>query len=33
MVVPRRPAGTDALSETALAALVTRDGMVGTASV
>jgi len=33
MVVPRRPAGTDALSETALAALVTRDGMVGTAPV
>ncbi|MGH6938902.1 nitrile hydratase subunit alpha [Hypericibacter sp.] len=33
MVVPRRPAGTDALSEAALAALVTRDGMVGTAPV
>ena len=33
MVVPRRPAGTDALSEAALAALVTRDGMVGTAAV
>ena len=33
MVVPRRPAGTDNLSEAALAALVTRDGMVGTAPV
>jgi nitrile hydratase len=33
MVVPRRPAGTDALSEASLAALVTRDGMVGTAAV
>jgi len=33
MVVPRRPAGTEALSEAALAALVTRDGMVGTAAV
>jgi nitrile hydratase len=32
-VVPRRPAGTDALSEASLAALVTRDGMVGTAAV
>jgi nitrile hydratase len=33
MVVPRRPAGTEGLSEAALAALVTRDGMVGTAAV
>jgi nitrile hydratase subunit alpha len=33
MVLPRRPAGTDNLSEPALAALVTRDGMVGTAAV
>ena len=33
MVLPRRPAGTDTLSEAALAALVTRDGMVGTAAV
>jgi nitrile hydratase len=33
MVLPRRPAGTEALSETDLAALVTRDGMVGTAAV
>ena len=33
MVLPRRPAGTDNLSEAALAALVTRDGMVGTAPV
>ncbi|QEX18944.1 nitrile hydratase subunit alpha [Hypericibacter terrae] len=33
MVLPRRPAGTDNLSEAALAALVTRDGMVGTAAV
>lgn len=33
MVVPRRPAGTESLSEAALAALVTRDGMVGTAAV
>jgi nitrile hydratase len=33
MVVPRRPAGTESLPEAALAALVTRDGMVGTAAV
>jgi nitrile hydratase len=33
MVVPRRPDGTDGLSEAALADLVTRDGMVGTAAV
>ena len=29
LVIPRRPAGTDALSEEELAALVTRDSMVG----
>jgi nitrile hydratase len=33
MVVPRRPAGTDGLSEDALAALVTRTGLIGTAAV
>ena len=31
MVLPRRPDGTDAMSETELAALVTRDCMIGTA--
>ena len=31
LVIPERPAGTEGLSEAALAALVTRDGMVGTA--
>jgi nitrile hydratase len=31
MVLPARPAGTEALSEQRLAALVTRDCMVGTA--
>ena len=31
LVLPRRPAGTDALDEDALADLVTRDSMVGTA--
>lgn len=31
LVVPVRPAGTDGLAEDALAALVTRDGMIGTA--
>jgi nitrile hydratase len=31
LVIPERPAGTDALSEDELAALVTRDGMIGTA--
>jgi nitrile hydratase len=31
LVVPERPAGTDGASEEELAALVTRDGMVGTA--
>jgi nitrile hydratase subunit alpha len=31
LVIPERPAGTDRLGETALAELVTRDGMIGTA--
>lgn len=31
LVVPRRPAGTDSLDEGALAALVTRDSMIGVA--
>ena len=31
LVLPQRPAGTEDLSEEALAALVTRDGMIGTA--
>jgi nitrile hydratase subunit alpha len=31
LVVPRRPEGTDGASEEELAAMVTRDGMVGTA--
>jgi nitrile hydratase len=31
LVLPERPAGTEGLDEDALAALVTRDGMVGTA--
>src|SRR5690242_20641038 len=30
LVIPRRPPGTDALSEDELAALVTRDSMIGT---
>jgi len=30
LVVPQRPAGTDSLSEEKLAALVTRDSMIGT---
>lgn len=30
LVLPERPAGTDGLDEAALAALVTRDGMIGT---
>ena len=30
LVIPERPAGTDSLSEEALAALVTRDSMIGT---
>lgn len=33
MVLPRRPDGTEALSEAELAALVTRDCMIGTAVV
>lgn len=33
MVVPRRPPGTDGLSEEQLAALVTRKGLIGTAAV
>ena len=31
LVLPERPAGTEALDESALAAMVTRDGMIGTA--
>ena len=31
LVIPERPAGTEGLDESALAALVTRDGMIGTA--
>jgi len=33
LVLPQRPAGTEDLSEEALAALVTRDGMIGTAKL
>ena len=33
LVIPERPAGTEALGEAELAALVTRDGMIGTALV
>jgi nitrile hydratase len=33
MVLPERPAGTEVLSEEALAALVTRDAMIGVAKV
>jgi nitrile hydratase subunit alpha len=33
MVLPRRPAGTEDLDEQALAALVTRDGLIGVAPV
>jgi nitrile hydratase len=33
LVLPERPAGTDGLSEEALAALVTRDAMVGVGRV
>ena len=33
MVLPRRPAGTEGLDEAALAALVTRDGLLGVAPV
>ena len=31
LVIPERPAGTEGLDEDSLAALVTRDGMIGTA--
>jgi nitrile hydratase len=30
LVIPRRPAGSEGLDEAALAALVTRDSMIGT---
>ncbi len=33
MVLPRRPPGTERLNEDQLAALVTRDGMIGTAAL
>ena len=33
LVLPQRPAGTEGLTEEELAALVTRDAMVGIASV
>lgn len=33
LVLPERPAGTEGLSEEALAALVTRDSMIGTAKL
>ena len=33
MVLPMRPPGTDGLDEDALAALVTREGLIGTAAV
>jgi nitrile hydratase len=33
LVVPRRPQGTEQLDEAQLAALVTRDGMIGVAPV
>jgi nitrile hydratase len=33
LVLPQRPPGTDGMTEEALAALVTRDAMVGTAQV
>ncbi len=33
LVLPQRPAETDGLSEEALAALVTRDGMIGTSTL
>jgi nitrile hydratase len=33
MVLPARPPGTERLSETELAALVTRDAMIGVAEV
>jgi nitrile hydratase len=33
LVLPRRPAGTDGLGEAELAALVTRNGLIGVAAV
>ena len=33
LVLPERPAGTESLGEDALAALVTRDAMIGVAKV
>jgi nitrile hydratase len=33
LVVPQRPAGTDVLTEDELAALVTRESMIGTGPV
>jgi nitrile hydratase len=33
LVLPARPAGTDTLAEEELAALVTRNGLIGTAAV
>jgi nitrile hydratase len=33
MVLPRRPEGSESLSESELAALVTRDAMIGVAQV
>jgi nitrile hydratase len=33
LVLPQRPAGTDGMAEEQLAALVTRDSMIGTAVV
>jgi nitrile hydratase len=33
LVLPERPAGTDAMNQEQLAALVTRDAMVGVAKV
>ncbi|WP_328633308.1 nitrile hydratase subunit alpha [Streptomyces sp. NBC_00356] len=33
LVLPRRPAGTDGLSEPELASLITRNGLIGTALV
>jgi nitrile hydratase len=33
MVLPKRPAGTESLSEDELAALVSRDSMIGVAQV
>jgi nitrile hydratase len=33
LVIPARPAGSDGLAEEDLAALVTRNGLIGTAAV